>query len=529
MTGQSVAFLILGPYLVAILATGYFLRRRSTTSSAFLHARNTLPLSITSVAFLAANCGALEIVGMVAASAKYGLAALHFYWIGAIPAMVFLALFMLPVYRHSRALTVPDFLRVRYNDATHILSASCLIAMMALIAGIGLYAISSVLHLFFGWSLFRLILLTSGFVLCYVVSGGLRATIYNEVFQFALTVLGLAPLMVKVIRDFHGIGDLRKSLPYEMAHIWSSLPLMRPHTASFDITGVVFGLGLVLSFGYWCTDFLLIQRALAARNMRESIQTPLIAAIFKLFFPALLVIPGLAAAVFFRKDGVTHYDQALPFLMQHYYGQALLGLGISAILASLMSGLAGNISALSAVWTHDLYRSHINRNASDQHYLRMGRISTVVATVLAIGTASIAFRYHSLMDYLTLLFSLFNAPLFATFLLGMFTTWATPAAGFWGLLAGVVAATAHNIAVRSHAIGYGSDLLASFYGAAYGFGMSLATIALVSAFTRRKSIEDLSGVTYFTCQKESEVITPGIWILAGCIVAACIALNLIFR
>jgi len=431
MTGQSVAFLILGPYLVAILATGYFLRRRSTTSSAFLHARNTLPLSITSVAFLAANCGALEIVGMVAASAKYGLAALHFYWIGAIPAMVFLALFMLPVYRHSRALTVPDFLRVRYNDATHILSASCLIAMMALIAGIGLYAISSVLHLFFGWSLFRLILLTSGFVLCYVVSGGLRATIYNEVFQFALTVLGLAPLMVKVIRDFHGIGDLRKSLPYEMAHIWSSLPLMRPHTASFDITGVVFGLGLVLSFGYWCTDFLLIQRALAARNMRESIQTPLIAAIFKLFFPALLVIPGLAAAVFFRKDGVTHYDQALPFLMQHYYGQALLGLGISAILASLMSGLAGNISALSAVWTHDLYRSHINRNASDQHYLRMGRISTVVATVLAIGTASIAFRYHSLMDYLTLLFSLFNAPLFATFLLGMFTTWATPAAGFW--------------------------------------------------------------------------------------------------
>jgi solute:Na+ symporter, SSS family len=529
MTGQSVAFLILGPYLVAILATGYFLRRRSTTSSAFLHARNTLPLSITSVAFLAANCGALEIVGMVAASAKYGLAALHFYWIGAIPAMVFLALFMLPVYRHSRALTVPDFLRVRYNDATHILSASCLIAMMALIAGIGLYAISSVLHLFFGWSLFRLILLTSGFVLCYVVSGGLRATIYNEVFQFALTVLGLAPLMVKVIRDFHGIGDLRKSLPYEMAHIWSSLPLMRPHTASFDITGVVFGLGLVLSFGYWCTDFLLIQRALAARNMRESIQTPLIAAIFKLFFPALLVIPGLAAAVFFRKDGVTHYDQALPFLMQHYYGQALLGLGISAILASLMSGLAGNISALSAVWTHDLYRSHINRNASDQHYLRMGRISTVVATVLAIGTASIAFRYHSLMDYLTLLFSLFNAPLFATFLLGMFTTWATPAAGFWGLLAGVVAATAHNIAVRSHAIGYGSDLLASFYGAAYGFGMSLATIALVSPFTRRKSIEDLSGVTYFTCQKESEVITPGIWILAGCIVAACIALNLIFR
>lgn len=529
MTGRSVAFLILGPYLVAILAMGYFVRRRATTSSAFLHARNTLPLSITSIAFLAANCGALEIVGMVAASAKYGLSALHFYWIGAIPAMVFLALFMLPIYRHSRALTVPDFLRIRYNNATHILSASCLAVMMALIAGIGLYAISSVLHLFFGWSFFQLVLLTSGFVLCYVVSGGLRATIYNEVFQFTLTILGLIPLMIKVLRDFHGINELRGDLPYGMTHIWSSLPLMQPQTATLDVTGVVLGLGFVLSFGYWCTDFLLIQRALAARNMRESIQTPLIAGVFKLFFPALLVIPGAAAAVFFRKNGVTHYDQALPFLMQHYYGQALLGLGISAILASLMSGLAGNISALSALWTHDLYRSHINRNASDQHYLLMGRISTVVATILAVATASIALHYNSLMDYLTLLFSLFNAPLFATFLLGMFTTWATPAAGFWGLLAGVVAATTHNIAVRSHVIGYGSDLLASFYGAACGFGISLLTVALVSAFTLRKSLDDLAGVTYFTCEKESEVITPGILILAGCIVAACILLNLVFR
>ena len=209
-----------------------------------------LPLSITSVAFVAANCGALEIVGIVAASAKYGLLALHFYWIGAIPAMVFLALFMLPIYRHSHALTVPDFLRIRYNDATHILSASCLAAMMALIAGIGLYAISSVVHLFFGLSFFRLTLLTSGFVLCYVVSGGLRATIYNEVLQFILTIVGLAPLMVKVLRDFHGIGELRKGLPYGMNHIWSPLPLMRQETATFDITGVVLGLGLVLSFGY---------------------------------------------------------------------------------------------------------------------------------------------------------------------------------------------------------------------------------------------------------------------------------------
>ena len=188
--------------------------------------------------------------------------------------MVFLALFMLPIYRHSRALTVPDFLRIRYNDATHILSASCLGVMIALIAGVGLYAISSVLHLFFGWSFFWLILLISGFVLSYVVSGGLKATIYNEVFQFTLTIVGLVPLMIKVLRDFHGIGTFQKVLPYGMTHIWDPLPLMRPRTATFDVTGVVLGLGLVLSFGYWCTDFLLIQRALTARNMRGSIQTP---------------------------------------------------------------------------------------------------------------------------------------------------------------------------------------------------------------------------------------------------------------
>src|ERR1700722_15593594 len=265
--GQHVAFLILGPYLLAVLVIGFFFRRRAAAnSSAFLHAQGALPVAISSIAFIAANCGAIEIVGMVAASAKYGMAALHFYWIGAIPAMIFLALFMLPIYRHSRAVTVPDFLRLRYNNATNILSASCKAAIMTLVSGIGLYAISFVLHLFFGWDFFRLMLIVSGVVLCYILFGGLRATLYNEVLQFAVTIAGLLPLTVKVLHDFHGINGIRERLPVALNHLWSTLAVYRPHTAALDVTGVVFGLGVVLSFGYWCTDFLLIQRALTARG-----------------------------------------------------------------------------------------------------------------------------------------------------------------------------------------------------------------------------------------------------------------------
>ena len=253
-------------------------------------------------------------------------------------------------------MTVPDFLLLRYNRSTHILSALCLAAMMAFIAGISLYAISSVLHIFFGWSFLRVVLVTSTVVLCYILTGGLRATIYNEVLQLSLTIAGLIPLVYLVLHDFHGLHGLNDKLPSGMTHIWKSMPLMQPRLATMDIFGVVFGLGFILSCGYWCTDFLLIQRSLAAREVEGSINTPLIAATAKLFFPILVVVPGLAAAIFFRHAGMTSYDQALPFLMQHYYGQSMLGLGISAILASLMSGLAGNINALSAVWTHDLYR-----------------------------------------------------------------------------------------------------------------------------------------------------------------------------
>lgn len=525
---NTLAFAVIAIYLIATVVIGMVARKSARTSSQFLHARRALPTLVTSVAFLAANCGALEIVGIVATSAKYGALALHFYWLGAIPAMVFLALFMMPVYARSGAMTVPDFLRVRYGAPTQILSALSLAVMMIFVSGISLYAISSVLNLFFGWSFLVVAFVSSTVILCYSLAGGLRATIYNEILQFGLTVVGLIPLACLVLRSFRGVRPILQQMPFGIAHVWTSLPLMQPRTATMDVFGLVLGLGLILSCGYWCTDFILIQRALAAKDLEASINTPLLAAIAKLFFPVLVVIPGMAAGIFFRKQGLTGFDQALPYLMRHYYGYALLGLGISGVLASLMSGLAGNISAFSAVWTHDLYRAHLRPGRSDAHYVLVGRLSATTACLLSIFAAYISFRYNNLMDYLQLLFSLFNAPLFAVFVLGMFTTWATPAAGFCGLLSGVAVAAVHNMAVRYGIIPYGSQMLANFYGAIYGWVSCVVVVTIVSKFTQRKTAADLEGVTYFTQDRTVRLPRASLLLAAG-ILVSCVVLNIIFR
>jgi SSS family solute:Na+ symporter len=525
---NALGIIVVVTYLIATVVIGMIASRSARTSSQFLHARRALPTLVTSTAFLAANCGALEIVGIVATSAKYGALALHFYWLGAIPAMLFLALFMMPVYARSGAMTVPDFLGVRYGAPTQILSALSLAVMMIFVSGISLYAISSVLNLFFGWSFLTIAFVSSAVILCYSLAGGLRATIYNEILQFALTIAGLIPLAYFVLRNFRGVRPILQQMPFGIAHVWSSLPLMQPRTATMDVFGLVFGLGLILSCGYWCTDFILIQRALAAKDLEGSINTPLFAAIAKLFFPLLVVVPGMAAGIFFRNQGITRFDQALPYLMRHYYGYALLGLGISGVLASLMSGLAGNISAFSAVWTHDLYRTYLRRGRSDAHYVLVGRLSAATACLLSIFAAYISFRYNNLMDYLQLLFSLFNAPLFAVFVLGMFTTWATPTAGFCGLLFGVGVAACHNMAVRYGAIPYGSQMLANFYGAIYGWVSCVLVVTVVSSFTKRTSLADLDGLTYFT-QDRTTRLPRGSVLLAVAVLATCAALNVLFR
>jgi SSS family solute:Na+ symporter len=288
------------------------MRRSSGTASQFLHARHTLPTAVTSLAFLAANVGALEIVGIVAASAKYGAIAIHFYWIGAIPAMVFVALFVMPIYTQSGALTIPEFLRLRYNEATQVLNAISMGIMMGFVSGISLYAAFCILHVFLGWSFLETVGLISPIVFCYISVGGLKATIYNEILQLAITIAGLAPLVYLTLRHFHGIQGLLASLSPSMAHVWTGLPIAAPKTATMDVVGIVFGLGFILSFGYWCTDFVLMQRALAAKNMQGSINTPLIAASFKLVFPLLVVVPGLAASILIERQTSSSFDYTLP-------------------------------------------------------------------------------------------------------------------------------------------------------------------------------------------------------------------------
>ena len=526
---NALEFLTIVVYLASAIAVGYLVRRHSDTSQKFLHARRALPTAVTSIAFLAANCGALEIVGIVATSAKYGALALHFYWIGASPPMVFLALFMMPVYIRSGAMTVPDFVRLRYNNAAHVLCSMCLAAMMVLIAGTSLYAIASILHILFGWNFSAVAFLAASVVLCYALTGGLRATIYNEILRLGLTIAGILPMACSVYRNFHGIRGLMEQLPYERTHIWITMPLMQPKTATMDVFGVVIGLGFVMSFGYWCTDFVLIQRALAAKTIDGAIYTPLIASIFKLVFPLLVVFPGMAAATLLKGSGNLRFDYALPLLMRQYYGSALMGLGISAILASLMSGLACNISAFSTLWTHDLYRTHLRPEQNDMHYLRVGRIITALAACFSIATAYIVLFYNSLMDYLQLVFSIFNPPLFAIFLLGMFTVWVTPTAGFWGLLCGVVVGGAHGIAVRDGVLVYGSPMTGNFYGAIYGWSATIAVTMIVSCFTRPKSRDELRGITYFTQAGAKYRVSPAAWGLATFVLAACVLLNYLFR
>jgi solute:Na+ symporter, SSS family len=528
-TPNVLAFIVIAAYLGAAIAVGYLVRRHSDTAVKFLHARAALPLPVTALAFLAANCGALEIVGIVATSAKYGALALHFYWVGAIPAMVFLALFMMPIYQRSGAMTVPDFIRLRYNNPTHILSSVFLSMMMVLIAGISLYAISSVLHLFFGWSFSLVALISASVVLCYALAGGVRATIYNEILQLGLTVSGILPMAIFLYRDFHGVRGIMRLLPAARTHIWTTLPWIQPSTATMDVFGVVAGLGFVLSFGYWCTDFVLIQRALAAQSAEAAIQTPLLAAIPKLVFPWLVVFPGMAAPILLHLGPHPRFDYALPLLMQHYYGYALMGLGVSAILASLMSGLAGNISAFSTLWTHDLYHTHLNRQQTDAHYLTVGRIFTVLAACLSVATAYIVLHYNNLMDYLLMIFSMFSSPLFALFLLGMFTTWVTPTAGFCGLLCGVAAALSHNLALRYGFISYGSPILGDFYGAIYAWVVTTMVTVIMSPFTDRKPADELRGITYFTQDGSTHRHSPATWLLAISVLLACLVLNVFFR
>src|SRR5919199_7825 len=383
-------YFIIAVYFVFVLGIGYVLRTKMQTSEDYFLSGRSLPSWITGLAFLGANLGALEIMGMGAGAASYGIMQAHYYWIGAIPAMVFVGLFMIPFYYASRVHSVPGFLRLRYNEATRAFNAVLFAIFMILLSGINMFAMALVFELLLGWSLTASILLSAAIVLAYVTLGGLSSSIYNEVLQFFLITLGLVPLVVFGLIDVGGISGLKESIgDPQFFHVWANTGTTNN---PFEVQWfyIVFGLGLVQSFGYWCTDFLVVQRALAAEDLAASQRTPLIAAFPKLLYGVLAIFPGLIALSVFPTLGQSpglenSFNMAIPYVMAYYLPTGMLGLGLTALLASFMSGMAGNVTAFNTVWTYDLYRSYLRPNESDRHYLNMGRVATVVGVLLSIG------------------------------------------------------------------------------------------------------------------------------------------------
>ncbi|HEY4761195.1 MAG TPA: sodium:solute symporter family protein, partial [Thermoguttaceae bacterium] len=455
-------YTILIVYILFVLGIGWALKRFMRSSSDFLTSGRSIPAWITGLAFISTNLGALEVMGMAANGAKYGIATCHFYWIGAIPAMVFLGLFMMPFYYGSRARSVPEYLKLRFDEKTRAFNAFSFAVMTVLASGASMYAMALLMEKMLGWDFTFSILMSAVIVLVYTYLGGLTSAIYNEVLQFFLIVLGFVPLVFLGLRDVGGWAGVQARLqavatskgfqPDAWTRCWHYTTSPSDNPMGVEWFGIVMGLGFVLSFGYWCTNFLVVQRAMAADSMSAARRTPLIGAIPKIFIPVLVILPGMIAMALsynsaqsgfqldVNKEGITNYDSAIPLLLIHYLPTGVLGLGITALIASFMSGMAGNVSAFNTVWTYDIYQSYIAPNKSDQHYLWMGRMATIFGIVVSVAAAYAATAYNNIMDMLQLVFAFVNAPLFATFLLGMFWKRATGHGAFSGLVLGTLAA-----------------------------------------------------------------------------------------
>jgi SSS family solute:Na+ symporter len=547
---QFIDYLILAAYFGFVLGIGLWLRRRVQSSDEFFLSGRSVPLWITGLAFVAANMGAQEMVGMAASGAKYGIMTAHFYWVGAIPAMIFVGVFMMPFYYGSKARSVPEYLKYRFDEKTRTFNAVTFAGMTVFSSGISMYALGRLLQLLFGWSFTASVLISAVVVLLYIFFGGLTGAIYNEVVQFFLMVFGFLPVAILAVDAAGGWQGLTAQLKPEMVHAWRYMGSPADNAMGVDTFTMVAGLGFVLSFGYWCTDFLIVQRAMAANSMTAARSTPLVGAIPKMFIPFIVIVPGMAALALhgiagsgfelpLKADGVFDYDMTLPTLLTKFYPSGMLGVGITALVAAFMSGMAGNVTALNTVWTYDIYESHIRKGASEQHYLAVGRWTTVVGTALSVGTAYLATRYNNIMDLLQLVFGFVNAPLFATFLLGMFWKRATGHGAFWGLLSGTVAAAATHGLTLAEGKGawianlqeFPSTMAQNFWLAIIAWTVCFCVTILISLITKPRPDEEMVGLVYSLTPKLRESL--GAWYLRPATLAivvgvACVILNFIF-
>ena len=597
----SIDWLIMAVYFAFVIGIGVVLKRYTKTSTDFFLAGRSIPAWVCGLAFISANLGAQEVLGMAASGAKYGIATSHFYWIGAIPAMVFIGVFMMPFYYGSRARSVPEYLRLRFDEKTRGLNAITFATMTVFSSGISMYAMAKLiqtLHILdrplqamalpSSAGFHVSIVLSALVVLAYVFLGGLTSAIYNEVLQFFLIVAGFLPLVLLGLHDAGGWNGIKAHLPSAYTHSWEGMASAQSNPLGVEWFGLTMGLGFVLSFGYWCTDFLVVQRAMAAESMMAARRTPLIAAVPKMLFPFLVILPGLIAISLPTQranalPGAAHatdsaqmeatagtrglippklddagnplldanghvvldYDLTVPNMLVHYFPTGILGLGFTALLASFMSGMAGNVTAFNTVWTYDIYQAYLHKTASDQHYLWMGRMATVFGIGLSAAAAYAATRFNNILDFLQLVFAFVNAPLFATFLLGMFWKRTTGHAAFSGLLSGTVAAALHHgltlpvgavpgikggwLAVTHY---YPSEMAQNFWTAIWAWTCCFVVTILISLLTTPRKDEELVGLVYSLTSRTHDghlkwYQTPAA--LGVGVLALALILNIVFR
>lgn len=569
ISANAVDYLIIALYFAVVIGIGVVARRQISDSVDFFLSGRALPAWVTGLAFISANLGAVEIMGMSASGAEFGLPTVHYFWIGAIPAMLFLGVVMMPFYYGSKVRSVPEFMRRRFGTGAHLVNAVSFAVAQLLIAGINLFLLGSIVHALLGWPLWVALIVAAAIVLSYITLGGLSAAIYNEVLQFFVIVGGLLPLTLIGLHRVGGWDGLTDKITSasegnpdippadQQLNSWPGLPLTGFDSELLSVVGIVFGLGFVLSFGYWTTNFVEVQRAMASNSISAARKTPIIGAFPKMFVPFITIFPGMIAAVLVTEiadikagekvpggasgDGVA-YNDSLLYLMRDVLPNGLLGLAITGLLAAFMAGMAANISAFNTVFSYDLWQQYVVKERDDDYYLLIGRIATVAATVIAIFTAGLASNFSNIMDYLQALFGFFNAPLFATFILGMFWKRMTPTAGWVGLVAGT--ASAVTVAFLSEDT-FGSASLgvipvdgqgAEFVAAGAAFVVDIALSIAVSLVTQPKPVAELRGLVYSETPREDlvdpdEAAHP--WYqrtlpLAGVALVLVVILNVIF-
>jgi SSS family solute:Na+ symporter len=556
LSGVDLAIIIL--YFVAVLGIGFYLKKFTKTGEDFFLAGREMTAWIAGLSFLAANLGSLELMGWAASAYQYGILATHWYWIGAIPAMIFLAIVMIPFYYISKTHSVPGYLKLRFGEPARALSAVSFGLMTVFMSGINMYSMALVMKVVLGWDIHVSIWVSSITVALYVGLGGLLSAIFNEVLQFVLIWLGALLISILGLIESNGwsgmVARIHANFPnQDYTHAWRTLGSFSDNPMGINWVGIVFGLGAVISMGYWTTDFLVVQRVISAKDLRSAKLAPLIGAAFKMCVPFIVILPGLLGLAVLDapghhylvaesevgSTGAHSYNEVLPIMLARYCGPGLLGLGITALIAGFMSGMAGNVSAFATVWTYDIYRAVFKKSASDAHYVRVGRWCTILGVLVSIGTAYLVMRFASIMDYVQALFSFFIAPLFGTVLLGMLWKRATPAGGFWGLAAGTASSIGmwawvqvDHTAVRYVALSpYAKDMAENMFRALWsGLVCAIVTVA-VSLVTRPKPEAELVGLVYGCTEIPSEghlpvYQRPVFW---ACVVGAVfVILNIIF-